>query len=87
MNIHREVVSRSKRQGTDGQAVRQANQGQIAVVQVAATMAVDLKTMMNLMMLKMTGKLHLMHFTYRALHWNLKLLMKAQVWIGCSIVK
>jgi hypothetical protein len=59
----------------DGLAVREPSQGLVAVVQVAAIMAVALKTMMSLM-LKMTGKVHLMHFTFRVLHFNLKLLTK-----------
>jgi hypothetical protein len=71
----------------DGLAVREPSQGLVAVVQVAAILAVALKTMMSLMMLKMTGKVHLMHFTFRVLHFNLKLLTKVQVQSGCSIVK
>jgi hypothetical protein len=60
----------------DGLAVRVPSQGLVAVVQVAAIMAVALKTMMSLMMLKMTGKVHSMHFTFRVLHFSLKLLTK-----------
>jgi hypothetical protein len=71
----------------DGQAVRLPNQGLVAVVQVAVTMEVDLKTMMSLMMLKMTGKLPLIHFTYRAPYFNLKLHLKAQVQSRHIIVK
>jgi hypothetical protein len=59
-----EEMNRSKVQLMDGVVMR-ANQGLMAVAQVAVTQEVGLMTMKIHMMQRMTGKQPLMHCTYR----------------------
>jgi hypothetical protein len=59
-----EEMNRNKVQLMDGVVMR-ANQGLIAVAQVAATQEVGLMTTKIRMMQRMTGKQPLMHCTYR----------------------